>query len=114
MSAMGHVTPPGAVPVAVAVQVTSVPVRVPCAVPATCTLPMHVAVNVPDPLVPEISVMVQLKLVHVFVRVVADDTDAHCPAEIPVGVVCVGEVVLLSENRFEQPASSRGARQAAS
>ena len=50
---IGHETPPGAVPVALAAQFTVVPDNVPCASPATCMLPMHVAVNVPEPLVPE-------------------------------------------------------------
>ena len=56
---MGHVTLPGAVPTALAVQLTVVPDNVPRAVPVTCRSPAHVALNVPDPVVPVNSVIDQ-------------------------------------------------------
>jgi hypothetical protein len=59
--------------------VTVVPDNVPCAVPATCMVAMHLAVNVPVPLVPVTSVIVQWKSVQVLVSVVADEIDTHAP-----------------------------------
>ena len=55
----GQAAPPGAVPVASADQVTVVSVNVPRAVPATWTVPIHFAVNVPEPLAPVTAVIVQ-------------------------------------------------------
>jgi hypothetical protein len=54
----------GTVAVAFATQFSVLPTRVPLADPETATLPRHVALNVPDPDVPEICVTVHLKLIH--------------------------------------------------
>ncbi len=79
VSEMGQAPPPGAVPFASADQVTVVPDNVPWAVPETGMVPIHFAVNVPEPLVPVTSVIVQWKSVQVLGSVVADEMDAHCP-----------------------------------
>jgi hypothetical protein len=50
--AIGHDGTPGTVAVALADQLTVVPDNVPVADPVTCILPIHVALNVPDPDVP--------------------------------------------------------------
>jgi hypothetical protein len=50
--AIGHEGKPGTLAVALADQVNVEPESVPVADPATCMLPMHVALNVPDPDVP--------------------------------------------------------------
>jgi hypothetical protein len=71
---------PGAAAVAVAVQVIVVPDSVPCPVPVTLSVPRQVALNVPDPVLPDTSVTDHLKSVHVFWSVVADAIDAHDPA----------------------------------
>jgi hypothetical protein len=60
--AMAHGGRPGIVPVAFADQFTVLPDRVPLADPATVTLPMQVALNVPDPDVPLNSVTAHRKL----------------------------------------------------
>ena len=72
---------------AVAFHVTLLPDSVPFAVPATCRLPAHVAVNVPDAVLPLCSVTFQRK----FVQVVgdgsaADDVQLPRSAAVPVGV----------------------------
>jgi hypothetical protein len=59
LSEIGQDAPPGGVPVAVATQVTVLPDRVPVAVPLICIVPRHLALNVPDPVVPEIDVIIQ-------------------------------------------------------
>ncbi len=55
---------PGPPAVAVADQLTVVPVSVPRADPVILRTPTHVAENVPDPLLPENSVTDQVKFVH--------------------------------------------------
>ena len=59
MSEVGHAAPPGAVAVAVAVQVTVVPDSVPWAVPVIGKVPRHFAVNAPEPVSPGGCVTVQ-------------------------------------------------------
>ena len=68
----------GTVPVAVADQFSVLPTSVPLADPATAMLPRHVALNVPDPDVPEISATVHLKF-----------TQASCSEPDAPGSDCV-------------------------
>ena len=77
--ANGHVTPPTSVVAApVAVQMSVSPDSVPVPVPVTSIDPKHRALNVPDPVFPEMLVTDHLKLVQVFCAVVVDVED-HAP-----------------------------------
>lgn len=58
-SEKGQAAPAGVTPAPVAVQVTADPESMPLAVPATGIEPKHLALNVPEPDVPEIVVIPQ-------------------------------------------------------
>ena len=63
------------------VQASDEPDSVPVAVPAISSVPRHFALNVPDPLLPEMFVTVQVKFVQALGAFDVDD-DVHAPCSV--------------------------------